>query len=108
MFQLFHLSAEKSTSLQQQLREQIAQVILNGNIPLDSPLPSSRKLAKQLNIARNTVVLAYEHLLDDGYLLARERSGYYVNPDILARKVESPRAARDEAGGTTPDWSRRP
>ncbi|WPC04160.1 PLP-dependent aminotransferase family protein [Pseudomonas benzenivorans] len=107
MFQLFHLSADKATSLQQQLREQIAQVILNGNIPLDSPLPSSRKLAKQLNIARNTVVLAYEHLLDDGYLLARERSGYYVNPAILGRKVETPSAAREEPAGTRPDWAGR-
>ncbi|ANG64486.1 2-aminoadipate aminotransferase [Marinobacterium aestuarii] len=105
MFQLFHLSPEKPASLQQQLREQIAAGILNGNIPLDSPLPSSRKLAKQLNIARNTVVLAYEHLLDDGYLIARERSGYYVNPDIMSGKVvikQSPVAAVE---GTPPDWS---
>ncbi|MGB1347115.1 MAG: GntR family transcriptional regulator, partial [Pseudomonadales bacterium] len=62
---LFHLDAGLSASLQQQLRQQIAQAILAKHIPLDSPLPSSRKLAKQLNIARNTVVLAYDHLLDD-------------------------------------------
>jgi GntR family transcriptional regulator/MocR family aminotransferase len=42
MFQLFHLSPEKPASLQQQLREQIAAGILNGNIPLETPLPSSR------------------------------------------------------------------
>ncbi|SNS19666.1 PLP-dependent aminotransferase family protein [Pseudomonas segetis] len=107
MFHLFHLSTDKPTGLQQQLREQIAQVILNGNIPLDSPLPSSRKLAKQLNIARNTVVLAYEHLLDDGYLVARERSGYYVNPDILARKVEPVKAPVESSFDGTPDWSSR-
>jgi len=108
MFQLFHLSADKDTSLQQQLREQIASAILNGNIPLNSPLPSSRKLAKQLNVARNTVVLAYEHLLDDGYLIAKERSGYYVNPDILAGKVavSSTPEPDQEEGGHKPDWSR--
>lgn len=89
MFQLFHLLPNKNTSLQKQLREQITTAILNGNIPLESPLPSSRKLAQQLSIARNTVVLAYEHLLDDGYLIARERKGYFVNPDILAGNVES-------------------
>lgn len=94
MFQLFHLTPGKSGSLQQQLREQIASAILNGNIPLDAPLPSSRKLAQQLNVARNTVVLAYEHLLDDGYLIARERSGYYVNPDILNGQVTSPAEPR--------------
>lgn len=99
MFQLFHLSPDKGTSLQKQLREQIATAILNGNIPLDTPLPSSRKLAQQLGIARNTVVLAYEHLLDDGYLIARERRGYFVNPDILAGRVESSAGKVDSPAG---------
>ena len=85
---LFILDAGLKASLQQQLRQQIAKAILDHHIPLDSPLPSSRKLAKQLNVARNTVVLAYEHLLDDGYLIARERSGYFVNPNILDHSVQ--------------------
>lgn len=106
MLQLFHLSPEKALSLQQQLREQIARAILNGNMPLEKPLPSSRKLAKQLNIARNTVVLTYEHLLDDGYLLARERSGYYVNPAILSRKPAAPRVEPAPRTQDAPDWSR--
>ncbi|MEH6575487.1 MAG: PLP-dependent aminotransferase family protein [Amphritea sp.] len=108
MFQLFHLTPGKGGSLQQQLREQIASAILNGNIPVDSPLPSSRKLAQQLNVARNTVVLAYEHLLDDGYLLARERSGYYVNPDILNGQVKVAAPKVPEEGAVTghpPDWN---
>ena len=105
---LFHLDAGLSASLQQQLRQQIAQAILAKHIPLDSPLPSSRKLAKQLNIARNTVVLAYDHLLDDGYLVAKERSGYYVNPNILENSVvvESIPADRDTSG-QAPDWQQR-
>ncbi|MDX1269311.1 MAG: GntR family transcriptional regulator, partial [Oceanisphaera sp.] len=105
MFPLFHFSTEKTTSLQQQLREQIAAAIINGNIPQDSPLPSSRKLAKQLSIARNTVVLAYEHLLDDGYLIARERSGYFVNPDILSRQLEMPQQSCQKEAGSAPDWA---
>ncbi|MBB1485161.1 MocR-like pyridoxine biosynthesis transcription factor PdxR [Oceanospirillum sediminis] len=106
MFQLFHLTQNKGNSLQKQLREQIATAILNGNIPLDVPLPSSRKLAQQLGIARNTVVLAYEHLLDDGYLIARERRGYFVNPDILAGQVENP-AADQTPQVRLPDWEKR-
>jgi GntR family transcriptional regulator/MocR family aminotransferase len=38
-------------------------------------LPSSRKLAQQLNVARNTVVAAYQQLIADGYLVSRQRSG---------------------------------
>jgi len=110
MFQLFHLTPGQGGSLQQQLREQIASAILNGNIPQDSPLPSSRKLSQQLNVARNTVVLAYEHLLDDGYLIAKERSGYYVNPDILNGQVkaEVPQGTDDSFEATCPpEWEAR-
>ncbi|GAB3481479.1 MocR-like pyridoxine biosynthesis transcription factor PdxR [Marinomonas epiphytica] len=104
MFHLFHLAPGSGSSLQQQLREQIASAILKGSIPLEVPLPSSRKLSQQLNIARNTVVLAYEHLLDDGYLIARERRGYFVNPDILAGKVEE---QADHSNDTSLDWEKR-
>ncbi|WP_319783512.1 PLP-dependent aminotransferase family protein [Oceanisphaera sp. IT1-181] len=80
---LFHLDPNLTETLQRQLREKIANAILDGQIPLDKALPSSRKLANELKIARNTVVLAYEQLLDDGYLIAKSRSGYFVNADIL-------------------------
>src|SRR5262245_27883004 len=40
-------------------------------------------MARQLGVSRNTVVLAYQGLLDDGYLIARERSGYYVSEKAL-------------------------
>ncbi|MCE8023370.1 PLP-dependent aminotransferase family protein [Billgrantia aerodenitrificans] len=87
---LFHLDSSQPTSLQQQLRKQIANAILEGHLPLDEALPSSRKLAKELKVARNTVMLAYEQLLDDGYLVAKSRSGYFVNPEILEGRAEKP------------------
>lgn len=106
--QLFKLSSDSKLSLQTQLRENLVKAILDGHIPLDTPLPSSRELAKQLGVARNTVVLAYQHLIDENYLLAVERKGYFVNPEILSGRVQSPAGA---AGGVTknpaesPDWS---
>ncbi len=87
---LFHLDSSQPTSLQQQLREQVVHAILDGHLPLDEALPSSRKLAKELRVARNTVMLAYEQLLDDGYLIAKSRSGYFVNPEILKGRAEKP------------------
>lgn len=92
---LFHLDADLPASLQQQLREQIARAILDGHIPVDEALPSSRKLARELHIARNTVMLAYEQLLDDGYLVAKSRSGYFVNPEILEGRAETPERLHD-------------
>ena len=68
--------------------------ILDGHLALDSPLPSSRKLARQLSVARNTVVHAYQHLVDEGFLIARERSGFYVNAEILKGRVNTPKQSR--------------
>ncbi len=68
--------------------------ILEGHLALDSPLPSSRKLAKQLSVARNTVVHAYQNLVDEGFLLARERSGFYVNAEILKGRVNTPKQSK--------------
>jgi len=85
--QLFKLEPKNGQSLQAQLRQALVKAILDGRIPLDVPLPSSRELSKQLNVARNTVVLAYQHLIDDGYLLSLERKGYFVNPAMLSGRV---------------------
>lgn len=104
--QLLHLSPDSNASLQSQIREMMVSVILDGHIPGGSPLPSCRKLAIQLGVARNTVVLAYQQLVDEGYLIARERSGYYVNKDILAGRVAE--ARRSKVGAVAaPDWPRR-
>ncbi len=85
--QLFHLSTDSGGSLQSQVREMMVRAILDGHIPGGSAVPSCRQLAKQLGVARNTVVLAYQRLVDEGYLNSRERSGYYVNEDILGGRV---------------------
>lgn len=86
--QLFKLDADKPQSLQSQLREALVKAILDNRIPVDVPLPSSRELSRQLGVARNTVVLAYQHLIDENYLQAHERRGYFINPDILDGRVE--------------------
>jgi GntR family transcriptional regulator/MocR family aminotransferase len=52
------------------------------------------------------VVLAYQRLVDEGYLSARERSGYYVNDDILAGRVESA-PGTDTSDIFAPEWERR-
>ena len=104
--QLFRLSSDSGANLQTQLREMVVRAILDGHIPPGSALPSCRRLAKQLGVARNTVVLAYQHLVDDGYLVSRERSGYYVNDDILSGRVHAPPSpASDHIFG--PNWERR-
>lgn len=101
---LLDLNPHSDVSLQLQLRKKIAEAIIRGNFSPDIALPSSRKLSKQLHVARNTVVLAYEHLEDDGYLIAKERRGYFVNPEILKGRAET-EEVKNTVNENEPDWS---
>ena len=80
---LVHIRRSEHASLQTQIREALVSAILDGQLAREEPIPSTRKMAKSLAVSRNTVVLAYQGLLDDGYLVARERSGYYVAEKAL-------------------------
>ncbi len=101
--QLFRLSRDRRVSYQRQLREMIVSAILDDKLPLDVPLPSSRELARHLGIARNTVVLAYQQLIDEGYLVARERSGYYIDKTMLNGRVRVEPVRLDDENNP-PDW----
>jgi GntR family transcriptional regulator / MocR family aminotransferase len=110
--QLFERSRVSGMSLQNQIRQMIVNAILSGHITPDSALPSSRELADRLNVSRNTVVLAYQQLVEEGYLVSRERSGHFVNPatEELQRGFTAS-GARDTPAVAThtdhPDWSAR-
>jgi len=85
---LIQFDANTGQSLQSQLRQGLVKAILDGRVPPEEALPSSRELARELGVARNTVVLAYQHLVDENYLLSRERRGYFVNREMLGGCVE--------------------
>ena len=103
---LFHLSRVENASLQTQIREMLVTAILEGNIPQGEPLPSSRKMAQLLGVSRNTVVLTYQALVDDGYLDARERSGFYVNPEICEGRPAA-QSTPSETPENAPKWATR-
>jgi GntR family transcriptional regulator / MocR family aminotransferase len=88
---LIHLRRGEYASLQTQIREALVSAILDRNLDQAEPIPSTRKMAKSLGVSRNTVVLAYQGLLDDGYLVARERSGYFVSEKALSESAPPPR-----------------
>ena len=102
---LFRIAPDSGRTLQSQIREAVVGAVLNGRMRADQPLPSCRTLAKNLGVARGTVVLAYQQLLDAGFLVAVERRGHFVNPEALPVTPEAGErtdAPPDEATG--PDW----
>lgn len=55
-------------------------------------MPSTRELAAELKVSRNTVVHAYDRLIGEGYLDSRERSGIFVSetaPDLRSAARQS-------------------
>jgi GntR family transcriptional regulator/MocR family aminotransferase len=107
--QLLQRSARENMSLQGQIREMLVGAILDGQLPPGVPIPSSREMAEQLGVARNTVVLAYQQLADEGYLVSRQRSGHFVNAEMLDGRLRAPPAPRGAAqpAGAGPDWAAR-
>jgi GntR family transcriptional regulator/MocR family aminotransferase len=105
--QLFARSPPGHLSLQAQIRGMLVEAILDGQLAPGLALPSSRVLAEQLGVARNTVVLAYEQLRDEGYLQTRPRSGFYVHPQMVPQQPTAPAAKPANGPQRRPAWAER-
>jgi GntR family transcriptional regulator/MocR family aminotransferase len=79
--------------------------ILKGLIPLDAVIPPSRALSEALGVSRNTVSLALQSLVDKGFLVSRERSGLFVNRDILLGQVSNSTPVASESSAAI--WEKR-
>lgn len=102
----FFLDRDSGVGLQAQLRERIAAAILSRRFQPGQKMPSSRKLADHLGIARITVSLVYQDLVADGYLDAAARSGFFIAedpPGLLA----PPQVPAIAAEGPQVSWSTR-
>jgi GntR family transcriptional regulator / MocR family aminotransferase len=88
-------SGERLRALHGQLRA----AILEGRLQPGLRLPSTRSLADACGVSRNTAIAAYDLLLSEGYLTARQGAGTYVAdvfPDLTQRKVSRERHSSNE------------
>ena len=69
----------KGEPLFRQVYRGLRRAILLGSFRAGDRLPSTRSLADQLGISRTVVLLAYEHLLAEGFADSRGGSGTYVS-----------------------------
>ncbi|MDA5194421.1 MocR-like pyridoxine biosynthesis transcription factor PdxR [Govanella unica] len=105
--QLFYFDRLDNVSLTTQVRQMIVNAIHEHRYPLEKPLPSSRDLATQLGVSRNTVVSAYSSLLQSGFLIAKTRAGHFINPDIYDTEIlRDPLMQELSEGYHEPDWNR--
>jgi GntR family transcriptional regulator/MocR family aminotransferase len=65
-----------------QIYLQLRKLILEGTVPAGTRLPPTRGLAERLQVARSSVVSAYEQLLAEGFAAGRPGAGTYVSADL--------------------------
>ena len=104
-YSLFHVERGRTTTLQGQIREMLVSAMLAGQLAPNAPVPSTRAMAKRLGVSRNTVMLAYQALEVDGFLISKERSGFYVADDVRSGMVIPKMASPpDMSKGRRVDW----
>ena len=72
------LDLSSGEPLYEQIYQYIKEEIKNGSLPFRGRLPSTRALARHMQISRSTVDMAYAQLTAEGYLEAVPCKGYYV------------------------------
>ncbi|HEY9371702.1 PLP-dependent aminotransferase family protein [Streptomyces sp.] len=92
-----HLDLRGTAGLRTGLMDALRDAVRTGRLPAGTRLPSSRQLAADLGIARNTVADAYADLVAEGWLTARQGSGTRV-----ARRAEPRRGGPSAAPSAAP------
>ena len=106
-------SRSRSEPLHAQLYRALRAAILRGELGPGARLPSTRALAADEGLARNTVLRAYDQLLGEGYVVGRRGSATLVAAEIpddvaeIARIAERPRRARRQAAPRLSQWGAR-
>jgi len=76
------LDAGSSVPLHKQLFLEIRDAILQGRLKPGTRLPSSRKMADDLKVSRNTVLNAFDQLMAEGYISSRIGAGSYISDQL--------------------------
>ena len=86
------LDAASAVPLYEQLYRSLAAEMRTGAVPAGTRMPGKRRLAAELSVSVNTVDAAYQMLAAEGYLEARERSGFYVQEYLALPESAAPAA----------------
>ncbi|RJF94647.1 PLP-dependent aminotransferase family protein [Oleomonas cavernae] len=104
---------DPAQSLQKQVHDRMVEAILDGGVPPHDPLPATRDLADRIGVSRNTVVLVYERLTEEGYLAPVKRRGYFIDQQFLRQQLNMRVAGymasepREDGPVKAVDWSDR-
>ena len=84
----FHIQSESDISASSQLYNQICFAIASRHYPPGHRLPSTRQLAMQTGLHRNTISKVYRQLETDGVVEAIAGSGIYVRDQVKKKDIK--------------------
>lgn len=87
------LDPASAVPLYEQLYRSLAAEMRAGTLTAGTRMPGKRRLAAELSVSVNTVDTAYQMLAAEGYLTARERSGFTVQEYLALPQGVQPPAA---------------
>lgn len=87
-----NIQSKSSVPIYEQIKNQIKESIIAGEMKEGEPIPSIRILARDLKISVITTKRAYEELEKEGLIYSVAGKGFYVdNPDtgyLIEKKVQ--------------------
>ncbi|MEO3798036.1 PLP-dependent aminotransferase family protein [Nonomuraea sp. B10E15] len=92
-----HISLGGRGDLAAQVYRQLLDAILDGRLRSGERLPPTRQLARSLEISRNTVALAYDRLVADGFLVGRAGAGTFVSAEPVRGRAAPKGVVRPRA-----------
>ena len=78
IFTAVSLDRSSKTPLHLQLYREFRTAVISGRLRANTRLPSTRTLADDFGVSRNTIVYAFDQLVAEGYLVGKLGSGTYV------------------------------
>lgn len=75
---LFSNTEKSGLNLQGRICRMMFSALVQGYLKPGMAVPSSRDLADQLGVGRNTVTIAYQQLVAERILESKQRSGHFV------------------------------
>ncbi|MBS4981354.1 MAG: GntR family transcriptional regulator [Lachnospiraceae bacterium] len=90
------LTNTSTKPIYEQITSQIKEMIMTGELKPGAPMPSMRKLARELHVSVITTQRAYDELSRDGFIITIPAKGTFVsteNQDFIReenlRKIEN-------------------
>lgn len=87
------IRSKSSEPIYEQIKNQIKEAVISGELEAGEPLPSIRNLARDLKISVITTKRAYEELEKEGMVYSVAGKGFYVDsPDtgyLVEKKMQS-------------------